>query len=167
MQQVAKGQHMRTLEIQERVTGQLPIRPVALKKFDAVINTYDVEASQRLENGKTVVVGGLSLIGEMGQIVGVVGIIRISTITPEGAHLKGWSLHIGHPNEKFRILRHFDTERSVEDTLLPLPNCMVYFACETDQALAEEDADAEVLMQIAHFVPPFISDAGPPEGIDW
>lgn len=158
---------MRTLEVRELVEGQLPIRPAALKKFDASIGTYDTEAMHRIENGKTVVIGGLSLVGESGYMVLVVGIIKTGAVTPDGAHLKGWSLHLGHPDEKFRMLRHFNTEQSVKDVCLPLPNYLVYFACETDSAFTEEDADAEVLTQIAHFVVPFISDAGPPKGIDW
>lgn len=158
---------MRTLEVREPVEGQLPIRPTVLKKFDDVVGTYDAEAMQRIENGKTVVIGGLSLVGESGYMVPVVGIIKTGAVTEDSTHLKGWSLHLGHPDEKFRMLRHFNTEQSIEDVCLPLPNCIVYFACETDSALIEEDADAETLMQIAHFVVPFINDDGPPKNIDW
>lgn len=138
-----------------------------LKKFDAVVGTYDMEALQRLENGKTVVIGGLSLIGEKMYMVPTVGIIQLTKREPEGGDMRGWALHLGHPDEKFRKLCYFDTAQSAEDMALPLPNYLIYFACEINTEFTQEDADAETLMQIAHFVVPFISDAGPPKGIDW
>jgi hypothetical protein len=129
--------------------------------------TYDEEVCRRIEAGKTVVLAGLSLVGKQGAMVAVVGIIRKGSTTPEGMHVHGWSFNAGHPEERFRMLRYFDTERSTEDICFPVPNCMVYFGCDTDPSLVEEDADAEVLQQIVRFVMPFISDAGPPKGIDW
>lgn len=160
---------MRTLPIQidEAFQGSVPPRPKELRKFDSVDGTYNNEAARRLEEGKTIVVGGLSLIGEAGCIVPTIGIMRLGARSPTGFDIRGWSLHVGHPDEKFRLLRHFNTERSVEDVLLPEPNCMTYFACEADDALAEEDADETVLAQIVRFVAVFISDEGPPEKIDW
>jgi len=158
---------VRTIEVRELSEGQLPVRPTMLKKFDAVVGTYEAEVLQRLENGKTVVIGGLSLVGEKMYIVPSIGIMQLTEHKPEGAHLKGWALHLGHPDEKFRKLCYFDTSQSVEDVELPLPNYLVYFACEIDPEFNQEDVDAEVLMRIAQFVLPFISDSGPPKDIDW
>lgn len=146
--------------------GVLPKRPSVLQKID-VASTYDEEFVNRILSGKTLVVAGASLIGKEGYIVATIGILRQTTARPEGGYnIKGWSAQLGHPDERFRQFCHFDTEKGT-DVPLPVPNYMVYFACETDHVLVEDDATAETLTEIAHFVAPFISDMGPPEGIDW
>ena len=161
---------MKTFDVPEPVAGQLPARPAELAHIEGLsAGDLDNAAVQRMLAGKAIVIGGLSLIGEQGAMVAVVGIIKFGTKTDDGTHVRGWSLHLGHPDESLRQMCYFDTEHFEEEGScpLPLPNCMVYFVCEADPALAEEGTEEDTLTRIVHFVVPFISDSGPPKGIDW
>ena len=159
---------MRTITVAETIENQLPPRPVALQPFTSRSGTHDDEAMTRLENNEAIAIGGLSLIGDAGHMVCVIGLIKLVASENGENSLCGWSLHLNHPNVKFRQLRFFDTNVDGGDDIeLPLPNCMVYFSSSIDSTIVEETADADTLQAIAHFIVPFVSDAGPPKGIDW
>ncbi len=158
---------MRTIAVKEPAKDQLPARPTVLQPFPSRVGTYDDEAATRLENKEAIVIAGLSLIGDAGYMVGVIGTMSVITTDDGENHLRGWSLHLNHPDVQFRQLRYFDSSQTDEDIELPLPNCMVYFSSLVDATMTEETADAETLLQIVYFTASFITDEGPPKGIDW
>lgn len=158
---------MTAYHISEPPKGEIFQTPEGLKKFDQVDGTYLDEACQRLAQGTVVALGGLSLVGESGDTVSTMGIIGLGDETPEGYELKGWSLHAGHPEPNFRLLRYFDTGISTDDVLLPFPNTICFFGSEADSKLLDPTTDLEVLKQIMYFISQFISDDGPPEGVEW
>ena len=159
---------MRTIAVTEPVKNQLPPRPAVLLPFANRAGTYDEEAMTRLENNESIAIGGLSLLGDAGYMVCVVGLFRLITDDAGETSLRGWSLHLNHPDVQFRQLRFFDTNvHNASDIELPLPNCIVYFSSSVDPTMVEETADAGTLQEITHFIVPFVSDEGPPKGIDW
>lgn len=159
---------IRTYEFSEPTAATLPARPVSLRHFEGSHETYEDAITENLKSRVAVALGGLSLFGHEGYMVGTLGIVSLGNETSEGLHVKGWSLHLGHPEEKYRQLRHFDTERDEpEDILLPLPNAMIYFAGQVDTALAEVDARPQELIEVANFIALFLSDDGAPRDIDW
>lgn len=156
-----------SFKVRELPDGQLPSRPAALRPFVDVEQTFEEEIVPRLIAGNTVALGGLSLVGERGYMVATVGIMALGSKTPDGFNLKGWSLHLGHPEEEYNLLRYFDTEEETDDVLLPLPNTIVYFGCEADPKMTDKNTSQQDLTEIVHFILAFCSDDGAPDGIDW
>ena len=146
--------------------GDLPFRPAGLSKPDCVIRSdvlaeqFTDIAGQLLDLGRAIVIGGVSLMGDEGHIVPMVTAIQVLP----GDNLKGWNLaiHDGQPT-----LRHFDTTgKSLDQD--PLPNLMVYFVgVLTREEILDRDASQDEISGIVRFILPFISDEGPPQGIDW
>jgi hypothetical protein len=148
-------------EIQPR-PGVLPPRPASLIRQEAPIaDTTDDSVVELLKGGKVSVYGGYSLIGERGSFVYMVGILQL-----KDENLFGWVLSIGHPGHQPPDFRRIDT-RSAPLKELPFPNTITYFVCEGREVLVAADVKMDELKAVARFVLPFISDEGPPKGIDW
>lgn len=113
-----------------------------------------------LTSGKVIVYGGLSVIGPREAFVYMVGVLQ-----SRGRVLSGWTLSIGHPDQEEPDFCRIDTSKK-ELTELPFPNTMAYFVCEGDERLVAADVPQDELKAIVRFVLSFISDNGPPEGID-
>ncbi len=142
--------------------GVLPPRPASLRHpTDLQATQTDVAVVEILEAGKAVVCGGLSLIGEEGYMVYVISLLQM-----KDENLHGWFLALGHPDKEEPDFEFIDTTVTPL-TELPFPNCMTYFVGEVDVNILKADALPEDLEGIARFVISFISDEGPPKGIDW
>lgn len=141
--------------------GIIPARPRSLSKPPGVETDSTLDAVVRLiEQGKAVAFGGVSIIGKEGCLVYVIGLLKVN-----GQSLQGWMLYIDHP-EKDSDFNFIDSSRSPLNEL-PFPNTITYFVAEADESLIRPDAPQQELQDIARFVVAFISDDGPPEGIDW
>jgi hypothetical protein len=142
--------------------GILPPRPETLIKQEVPIaDSTDNSVISLLQNGKVTVYGGLSLIGPLGNFVYMVGVLQA-----KDENLFGWTLSIGHPDHEHPDFQRIDTT-AAQLTELPFPNTMAYFVSEGDQRLVAGDVPSDDLKAVARFVLPFISDEGPPKGIDW
>ncbi len=145
--------------------GVLPPRPTTLRQPQNLRATQTDEAIvELLEGGKAVAYGGLSLVGEAGYIVYVVGFLQAKD--GQSGQVKGWTLAIGHPEQENPDFRHVDTTVAPL-TEWPFPNTMTFFVGEAEEKLVVADASADELQAAARFILPFISDDGPPKGIDW
>lgn len=104
--------------------------------------------------------GGISIIRERGNIVRIISLLQI-----KNENLQGWVFTLGHP-EKEPGFEFIDaTMGSLNE--LPFPNCMTYFVGEVDEVILQKDTPSEELENIGQFIIHFISDEGPPTGIDW
>lgn len=142
--------------------GVIPPRPATLKHPDGISATQTDDAvMELLEDGRVAAYGGLSLLGDSGHIVYVIGLLQA-----KDGNLKGWTLAIGHPEQEKPDFNHIDTMVAplIE---LPFPNTMTYFVGEADEKLVAADVSPDELKAAARFILPFISDEGPPKGIDW
>ena len=142
--------------------GVVPPRPATLRRPQNLAATQTDDAViELLKNGKVAAYGGLSLLGENGSIVCVIGLLQA-----KDEQLKGWTLAIGHPKQEKPDFNRIDTTVAPL-TELPVPDTMTYFVGEADEKLIAADASPEELQAAARFILPFISVEGPPKGIDW
>jgi hypothetical protein len=142
--------------------GVVPPRPTTLKHPDGLAATQtDEVVIELLKGGRVAAYGGLSLLGDSGHIVYMVGLLQA-----KDENLKGWTLAIGHPNQEKPDFNRIDTT-TAPLTELPFPNTMTYFVGEADEKLIAANVPPEELQAAARFILPFISDEGPPQGIDW
>jgi len=142
--------------------GVIPKRPTYLRRPSVVeASSRDDAVIELLQNGKIAVYGGISLLGEFGTIVCKIGFLQL-----KDEILRGWLLAINHPEEETANFKYVDTS-SAPLTEIPFPDTIVYFAGEADESLIAPDASLEELKSVARFILPFISDEGPPDGIDW
>ena len=140
-------------EVPLRPSWITPPTPVAATSIDEAI-------AEIIESGKPVVFGGISLIGAKGYIVTEIGMTQIKDGNP-----RGWFLSLGHPDKDPPDFVYADPDHPLDD--FPFPNTITYFVGVGDEQFLEKDAPQEELEAMARFVLAFISDSGPPEGIDW
>ena len=142
--------------------GQLPLRPAQLVApvVDETFVSGEELLAALLSGGTVVAYGGVSIEGEQGFIVPMIGLFLM-----ENKVLRGWQLRT-RPKEGGCDFRHIDTAKEPLEEI-PFPNYMVYFVGTSDRTIVEENADREALLAHARFILPFISDDGPPAGIDW
>ena len=142
--------------------GELPPRPASLRAPTGNSNSTTDMLSELLLNRKVAAFGGISIKGEMGYFVPMIGVFQLDV---ESLALRGWLMRT-HPENSSCNFRFIDTSKEPLSEL-PFPNTMVYFVGESDEAIINSDARQDELLAIARFIPPFISDEGPPAGIDW
>ena len=142
--------------------GVIPPRPPSLQRSTKFAESSNDEVAFDLfAAGKAVAFGGISLIGNQGYVVYMIGFLQV-----KNEHIHGWSLVIGHPEKKVPDFSFIDTTVAPL-TEFPFPNVITYFVCQVDENLLMADASQEQLEAAARFILAFISDEGPPDGIDW
>lgn len=154
---------MVSLRFIQQQEGSLPPRPKCLKQPSGLsVTSNDDVGIALMESGKGAALGGLSIIGEEGYMVFV-----ISLLQSKNQELFGWLLTIGHPDKKGEFcLEVIDTTKKPLSEL-PFPNTMTYFVGEIDKKILKANTSQKELEDVARFIFSFISDEGPPEGIDW
>lgn len=142
--------------------GVVPPRPASLwfPEDTRGMSTDDAVISL-LEAGRVVVIGGFSLLGEKGLMVWLVSVLQ-----KHEDNLRGWLFTSNHPGEEGPALDHVDSSIKPLEKL-PVPNVMVYFVGETSEDRVRAEAPQDDIQNLVRFVLPFISDEGPPKGIDW
>lgn len=136
-------------------------RPACLMEPDGANSTNDLTI-QLLSTNKITIVGGVSLIGTKMWVVPVIGILQMY----KQGFWRGWSLYIGHPDNELAFT-WVDSEQTPMQEV-PVANTMIYFVGTSEQtSLVLADASLDDLTALARFVFPFISDEGPPKGVDW
>ena len=144
------------------VDGVIPPRPTCLQHPTVRRGlSIDEAIAEIIEEGKAIALGGISVIGERLYVVSVISLLQMKDRV-----LRGWPLAIGHPEKEELEFDLVDTSVSFPAEY-PFPSTMIYFVAEADEKVVAVDAPAEELQAIARFVLPFISDEGPPRGIDW
>ena len=134
--------------------------PAKVKLTEDKTLSNDEFVEQLLMEGKPVLMGGLSLIGEGGTMVLAISILQATSFGEDGTveHLKGWCFYQGHPKLFGRNGFHYlDTARG-KKTELAIPNTMTYVVAEVDPSLLEEKADKRELKEIINWTLPQISD---------
>ncbi len=134
--------------------------PHKVKPFRGLSSQGDSGTIQLLQQGKPLLIGGVSLLGEKGYIVRTVCFIQSTGLDQDGkiAGLKGWSYFVNDfPGRKFSGLKHFDSSKG-EIVELALPNTMTYFVGEIDISLLESSADQKELRAAANYAITFIHD---------
>ena len=149
------------MEFEQIAYEGLPPRPAFLLRPPDDDSSSAQRVARLLWEGKTVVVGGISLIGADMYVVPIISVLRLPK---HHGMLHGWALAIGHP-VKALAFDYFDVSKGQPADFMP--NAIVYFIGETEERFASEDAPEDALIAIARFVFPFISDEGPPKDIDW
>lgn len=141
--------------------GILPLRPASLKHPTGLKATRtEAAVIEILATGKAVACGGISIIGHRGHIVRIISLLQI-----KDKNFHGWLFTQGHPNKKPGFEFIDATIGSLNE--LPFPDYMTYFVGEVDKAILQKDILVEELESITQFIIPFISNDGPPTGIDW
>lgn len=116
------------------------------------------------EEGKPFIVGGISLVDPGMAISYVVGIHQWKL--PEGMtfdeikeksdtdglriDIKGWNYHYGGVRQGSGKYRYLDTLRGIE-TVLAIPNTMIYFIAEVESEFVEQTADQKKLKRIVEY----------------
>jgi len=149
----------------------LPERPASLiRGDDSLGHTYDDMACSMFDQQRIVIMAGISIIGSEGYIVTTISIVKPFPYAsnPEQGRLVGWSISFGFPGNEPKLVS-FDSDS--KDHPLPdvfLPTTIVYFAATSDdESLVTSEASQEELKKIVRFATAFVSDDGPPKGIDW
>jgi hypothetical protein len=134
-------------------TGEVPPRPAFLNKPNS-IGSADAVALHLFRTGAITVIGGVAVDND-GGVLPVVSILLFHM-----HRLCGWTLSGDE-------LIFVDTDKA-PITVLPVPNLLTYFVATTDDvSLVTEAASKDQLKSMVEFVYVFISDEGPPAGVDW
>lgn len=111
--------------------------------------------SNLLQEGKTALVGGVSLLGSDMAICRCVGIYKVANDTSGNPdHLEGWSFWENHPEESFQGLKF---ENQVTERI-SLPTLMGYIACEVDPRVVSSSASEDEIRDIVGYALQFCAD---------
>lgn len=141
------------------MTEQLPEAPVGIRYVQTETHLSNDElATQLIVRGTPVLIGGLSLVGELGYICRTVAIIQGLNLGSERkGSLKGWNFFTGHPDSSLNAPKYFDTARGIQ-TSWAIPNTITYFVAEADPELVQEGIDPNRLREVIDFTLTFIHD---------
>jgi hypothetical protein len=101
-----------------------------------------------LTGGKTVVVGGTSLIDPSDRLVPIISIVQL-----HDGMLRGWGLPIGHPHQELGFY-YIDVAKGMAPFFFP--DHAVDFVGTADARLTLPDATYEELIEMARYVFPFV-----------
>ena len=133
--------------------------PGSLKKPSEKGDNAAALIATLLKNDQTVVVGGISLIGDKETVVPI-----ISIVASHNGMLRGWVLPIGHPHMELAF-NYIDVANGMPPIVMA--DAEVHFIGTAEPALTLPDANVAELIEIVQFVLPFITKEGPPVLLDW
>ncbi|MEK7602365.1 MAG: hypothetical protein AAB472_02675 [Patescibacteria group bacterium] len=149
-------------EILDDYATSIPPRPATLEPHGLItMHQYEDIYVELLKRNETVAVGGISIVGAEGTIVPIISILQIVR-----SEMVGWTLVMNHPYHSSHDFLRVDAIHMPLD-VLPFPQTMTYFVGKADARLVDANVPKEDLQSVVAFILAFLSDEGPPKGIDW